>query len=332
MVKRLLPLVAIAFFIQTSGLLAWNIFPNLGDERAGTASMQFLKLGAGAKAAAMGNSMSANPDGAFGLYWNPATLVWAGKAEVAVSHNFWVVDINYDFVGYSMKFGDDAAFGASALFLGTNEMNVTDEYHPFGTGETFGFSDVAFGLSYSQRLTDYFSFGGTAKYAQESLDDLKMHGFLLDLGTYYQTNFHGTSFAVTLTNFGQQVKPDGGYTYVNPSGEEIPKSYQSFSPPTIFRIGMTANLMNNGGSAWLASVQLDHPTDNAEAFVFGTEYGIGNMLFLRGGYRTNSDSQDFSLGTGIKLNIGAMDGELDYAFAFVGDLGHSNLFSFRWGF
>ncbi len=332
MVKRLLAVIIVLILSQAPALRAWNIFPNLGDERAGTASMQFLKLGAGARAAAMGNSMSANPDGAFGLYWNPATLVWINKVEIAASHNAWVVDVNYDFVGASMKLGDDAAIGASAVYLGTGKMNVTDEYHPFGTGETFGFSDMAFGLSFSQRLTDYFSFGATAKYAQESLDDLKMQGFLLDLGTYYQTNYRGTRFAVTLTNFGQQIKPDGGYTYTNPSGEEIPKTYQSFSPPTVFRIGVTTELLNNGHGKWQASIQLDHPTDNAEAFVFGTEYGIGDMIFLRGGYRSNSDAQHFSLGAGCKLNIGAMEGELDYAFSFVGDLGNSNLFSFRWGF
>jgi hypothetical protein len=159
-----------------------------------------------------------------------------------------------------------------------------------------------------------------------------MRGFLLDLGTYYQTNFHGTSFAVTLTNFGQQVRPDGTYSYMNPSGEEIPKSYQSFSPPTVFRIGVRADLLDNDTGRWQASIQLDHPTDNAEAFVFGTEYGLSDMLFLRGGYKANSDAQNFSLGAGVKLNIGAMDGEFDYAFSFVGDLGNANLFSFRWGF
>jgi hypothetical protein len=90
--------------------------------------------------------------------------------------------------------------------------------------------------------------------------------------------------------------------------------------------------MKAGPNLWSASVQLDHPTDNAEAFVFGTEYGISQMLFLRGGYRFNSDSKSYSLGAGLKLAIGGIDGELDYAFADVGDLGNSNVFSFRWGF
>jgi hypothetical protein len=331
MVREFLSAVIMVAFLASSSQ-AWNIFPNLGDERAGTASMQFLKLGAGAKAAAMGGCMSANPNGAFGLYWNPATLVWTTKTEGAFSHNSWVADINYEFAGVSLKFGDDRAIGASIIYLGTSDMEITDEYHPFGTGETFGYSDMAFGLSFSQRLTDYFSFGATARFAQENIDDLHMRGFLLDLGTYYQTDFHGTRFAVTLSNFGQQVKPEGTYEYINPTGEIIPKTYQSFSPPTVFRIGVATDLMKAGPNLWSASVQLDHPTDNAEAFVFGTEYGISQMLFLRGGYRFNSDSKSYSLGAGLKLAIGGIDGELDYAFADVGDLGNSNVFSFRWGF
>jgi hypothetical protein len=139
MVRKICGIVLLLVLAPASAALAWNIFPNLGDERAGTASLQFLKLGAGAKAAAMGNSMTANPDGAFGLYWNPATLVWTRKAEIAVSHNVWVVDVSYDFIGYSMKLGEDAAIGASVLFLGTDRMNVTDEYHPFGTARLSAF-------------------------------------------------------------------------------------------------------------------------------------------------------------------------------------------------
>jgi hypothetical protein len=319
--------------------LAWTIFPNLGDERAGTASMQFLKLGAGARAAAMGNSVASDVDGGFGLYWNPATLVWGQNKEVALSHNFWVNDISYDFAGISVKLGDDRALGASVIYLGTPDMNVTDEYHPYGTGEKFGFADFAFGLSFCQRLTEYFSFGATGKYAQEGLENLRMKGFLLDLGTYYQTNFHGTRFAVTLSNFGQQVKPGGSYVYTNPTGERIPKSYQSFSPPTIFRIAMATDVINHDNSRLQTCIQLDHPTDNSESFSFGTEYGLNKSLFLRFGYkdlfRIGSDTrniQSYSLGFGINARLFSTDCGIDYAFSSLGDLGKSNTFSFQWSF
>jgi long-subunit fatty acid transport protein len=309
---------------------SWTIFPKLGDERAGTAAMQFLKLGAGAKAAGMGNAVAALADDGFNLYWNPAGLVWSDKRQLALSHNFWVVDLSYDFVGYSMKIGEDQAIGASFIYLGSPEMNVTDEYHPYGTGEKFGFADIAVGISFSQRLTDYFSFGATIKYAQENIENLKMSGMLLDLGTYYQTSFRGTRFAVTLSNFGQQVKPAGSYQYLNPTGEIINKNYQSFSPPTIFRIGLATDVWSSDRDKWQATFQLDHPTDNAEALSMGTEYSFNKMIFFRGGYKFDNDTQTYSLGLGISLD--AINSRLDYAFNSISDLGQSNIFSFHWSF
>lgn len=321
-------------FVLGGNAKAWNIFPNLGDERAGTASMQFLKLGAGARAAAMGNAVAASTLDAYGLYWNPAAVVWTDGQQLALSHNLWVVDINYSFMGFSTKWGDDRAIGFTAVYLGTADMDVTDEYHPYGTGEKFGFADFALGLTVSQRLTDYFSFGATVKYAQESLENLRMRGGLLDLGTYYQTNYHGTSFAVTLSNFGQQFKPGGSYNYTNLSGEIIPKSYQSFSPPAVFRIAATTDLLNRNRNSniWKASLQLDHPTDNAESFSMGTEYGFNQNLFLRGGYKLNNDSQSYSLGLGLKFKMLSTNGGLDYAFSALGPLGNANIFSFYWSF
>lgn len=331
---------AVKYWITISAVLvslvnvssAFNPFPNLGDERVGTASMQFLKLGAGARAAAMGNSIAAMTIDGYSLYWNPAGLVWGGDRQLAISHNMWVVDVNYDYFGYGMKFGTEQAIGISVLYLGTDRMNVTDEYHPFGTGETFGYADAAVGLTYSRRLTGYFSFGATFKYAQENIEDLTSRGILLDLGTFYQMDYLRTRFAVTMTNFGQQIKPGGSYIYTNLTGDEIEKSYQSFSPPNTFRLALAMDIMNQGMNIWQASFQLDHPTDNAENLSFGTEYAMNDLLFLRGGYKLDSDNQSYSLGVGLKVNFLSTETMFDYAFITVGDLGNSNMFSFHWSF
>ena len=79
-------------------------------------------------------------------------------------------------------------------------------------------------------------------------------------------------------------------------------------------------------------MQLDHPTDNAETFSLGTEYGLSKTLFLRGGYKLGNDTQSYSVGLGLKVNIFSTNSSLDYAFAGVGNLGHSNTFSFQWSF
>ncbi len=330
-VKYLILLLAFSV-LSVNSAYSFNLFPNLGDERVGTASMQFLKLGAGARAAALGNSVAAMSIDGYSLYWNPAGLVWGGDRQLALSHNIWVVDVSYDYLGYGMKIGTEQAIGLSVIYLGTDRMNVTDEYHPFGTGETFGYADVAVGLSYSRRLTGYFSFGTTLKYAQENIENLTSRGILLDIGTYYQMDFRRTRFAATLSNFGQQVKPGGSYIYTNLTGEEIEKSYQSFSPPNTFRIAVAVDVLNQNTNLLQASFQLDHPTDNAEHFSLGAEYSFSDMIFARGGYKLNYDTQNFSLGAGLKVGFLSTETMLDYAFISLGDLGNSNLFSFHWSF
>jgi hypothetical protein len=335
MVARMFKIITVLMVIAVlfaGQAYSFNLFPNLGDERVGTSSMQFLKLGAGARAAALGNSVGAMTTDGYSLYWNPAGFIWGGEKQLALSHNYWVVDVNYDFVGYGMRLNDDQAIGVSMLYLGTDKMNVTDEYHPYGNGQTFGYADVAFGLTYSRRLTGYFSFGATVKYAQENIENLTTRGYLLDMGTYYQMDYRRTRFAVTLTNFGQQIGPEGSYIYTNLAGEQIEKSYQTFSPPTTFRLALATDIMTTDINMWQVSFQLDHPTDNAEYFSLGTEYGINDIVFLRSGYKFNSDTQSFSIGGGLKVNILSTEAMLDYAFITVGDLGNSNMFSFHWSF
>ena len=92
------------------------------------------------------------------------------------------------------------------------------------------------------------------------------------------------------------------------------------------------NVVSDGMHVWQATAQLDHPTDNAESFSLGTEYGFNKTLFLRGGYKLNNDTQNYSLGLGVKMKLLTTDGAFDYAFASVGDLGYSNTFSFIWSF
>ncbi len=126
------------------------------------------------------------------------------------------------------------AFGVALTSLTTADMPVTTEFAPFGTGEYFGFGDLASAVTYSRRMTDQFSFGGTVRYVEETLDKLKMRGVMIDLGTYYWTGLGSTRFAVAVSNFGNQMAPDGDVVLI---GKRTKSDWQSFSPPTVFRIG-----------------------------------------------------------------------------------------------
>ena len=140
-------------------------------------------------------------------------------------------------------------------------MPVTTEFQPYGTGAYFKYGDLAFAATYARRMTDNFSFGVSVKFIDETLAQLSMRGVLIDLGTFYWTGLGTTRFAVSVSNFGGQLTPSGSVNLVD--GTTV-SSFQSFSPPTIFRIGFAFEPYQDNANKLTASAQLNHPADNSE--------------------------------------------------------------------
>jgi hypothetical protein len=305
-----------------------QLFPVLGDQRAGISTAQFLKIGVGGRAAALGESFIAISDDASALYWNPAGLAQFNKNQLIISHNIWVADINHDFIGAVYHLDSENSFGASLTAVTMDDMPVTTEFAPFGTGEYFSFTDIAISLSYARRMTDQFSFGGTVKYVEETLDKLKMRGVMIDLGTFYRTGLGSTRFAVTVSNFGAELAPDGDVVLI---GNRTNSEWQSFAPPTIFRVGFAFEPYETEEHRITTSIQLNHPNDNSENIVLGAEYAWQKMFFLRGGYKFNVDEQNYSFGLGLNVPLSIAEFTLDYAFTNFQRLGSAHRFSIMLG-
>lgn len=322
MIKKIYILV-ILFFI-TNSVTEAQLFPILGGQRAGISTAQFLKIGVGGRAAALGESFVAISDDASALYWNPAGLAQFSENQVIFSHNIWLVDINHDFLGAVYHLDADNSFGVSLTSLSMDKMPVTTEFAPFGNGEFFTFSDIALSVSYARRMTEQFSFGGTVKYIEETLDKLKMRGVMMDIGTYYRTGLGSTRFAVAVSNFGAELAPDGEVVLI---GNRKQSEWQSFAPPTMFRIGFALEPYQDDQHKLTTSIQLNHPNDNSENVSLGVEYSWSKMLYLRGGYKINVDEQDYSFGAGINVPISIAQFSFDYAYANFERLGSAHRFS-----
>jgi len=323
-------ILIISFFILFAFSNSFaQLFPTLGGQRAGISTAQFLKIGVGGRASALGDAFVAIANDASALYWNPAGLVQFKDDQVIFSHNQWVVDINHDFLGGVYHLGNNYAFGLALTGLSMDDMPVTTEFAPFGNGQFFTFGDVAIALTYSQKMTDKFSFGATVRYMEETLDKLKMRGVMIDLGTYYWTGLGSTRFAVTVSNFGAELAPDGDVVLV---GKRKKSDWQSFAPPTMFRIGFAFEPYESAEHKVTTSIQLNHPNDNSENFAVGVEYTWNKILFLRGGYKFNVDEQDYSFGAGLNVPISIANFTLDYAFSNFNRLGTVHRFSIILGF
>jgi long-subunit fatty acid transport protein len=315
---------AIAFLIFLTSLTYAQLFPVLGSQRAGISTAQFLKISVGARAVGMADAYVANATDASALYWNPAGLVQFKENQIILSHTEWFVDIKHDFVGSVYHLSRNDAIGLSLTALYTDDMEITTETQPYGTGRYFKYIDLALGLSYARRMTNQFSFGITLKYIEETIDVLKMRGLLFDLGTFYWIGLGTSRFGVSISNFGADLAPKGEVTLL--TGEKI-SNFQSFAPPTMFRFSFAVEPIMNETHKLTTAIQLNHPNDNAENFGIGVEYGFKESFFIRGGYKINADEQNLTFGTGVAVKTGPININIDYAYAKFTRLGNTHRFS-----
>ena len=316
------------FFIHQ--VLYAQLLPNLGGQRAGTSSAQFLKIGVGPRAEALAQAYVAIADGAEALFYNPAGISLSSENEILFSNTQWVVDIQLEYLGLIYHLDRVNTVGLAITYLHTEDMEETTELSPYGTGNYFRYADALIGLSYSRKMTNKFSFGFSGKYMHETLAELTMTSFLFDLGTYYKTGWKSVRFAVTVTNFGRNMAPSGSFTYKNLNNEQVLiNNFQKFPPPILFRIGIAGEFYQSENHMVTGSIQLNHPNDNVENIDIGLEYWWREIFALRGGFASARPEEDFSTGFGLRIPVKGIGIGVDYSFTNFGRLGYVNRFALK---
>jgi hypothetical protein len=317
-------ILLLLILVLINGSAKSQLIPNLGGQRTGTSSLQFLKIGSSARATGMGESFVAVSDDISALNYNPAGLVLFNENGLMFTHTVWFVDTRLEHLGGVYHFGGNNALGISVNSLSTEDMKVTTEFNPEGNGDYFRYYDLSAGLSYARKFTDQFCFGITLKYVEESMGELKMRTVLGDLATYYKTGLGTTRFAVVISNFGAQVAPTGSVDLINGRTAD---SFQKFPPPTVFKIGFAFEPWMNKNNRITTSIQLNSPNDNAENLSLGAEYAYKDFFMIRGGYKINVDAETYSLGAGFKVPVSFAKVSLDYSLAQYSELGFSHRLS-----
>lgn len=319
-------LVHIALLLAVTLPARAQLLPAMGGERAGTSGFQFLKIPVDARSAALGQAIVATGNDVSALYWNPALAAWSPGLQAGLHHTAYYVDVTLDYAGVIWPVpGTNMTLGASLQTLDSGEMDVTTEFQPFGTGQTFRLIDVAAGLSFAQRLTDLFSYGVTSRFVRESVAGLSATTVVFDLGFRYAVGTTGLTMAVALRNFGLDGRPSGSLSrpVIADPPVAVEEDFETLTPPTSFHLGVAYDVLPAGPEhALQVSAQLDNPNDNAETWSMGVEYGWRDLLYLRTGYRFGIEEYTTpSAGVGVQIPVTGTLLRFDYGFGRLERLG-----------
>lgn len=303
--------------------------------KVGTTSAQFLKIGAGARAVAMGGAYTGVSDDIYSTYWNPAGIAGTeGNGQVAFNHAEWLADVTYDYAAGSFTLPEVGTMFVTLTSLGVPEEKVRTESYPEGDGRYWDASSISMGIGFARKLTDRFSIGFQAKYVKESIWNTSASGFGLDVGTYYITPFNDLVIGASISNFGTKLQLDGRDIQFNtdPNGDiqtgpnNIPAKYAmtSYDMPLIFKIGLAMDVVKTRFIKIKTAVDAAHPNDNNEYVNAGVELGYDEMIFVRGGYRTlflKDSEQSYTFGAGLKYEVAqGLKVTVNYAYADYGRL------------
>jgi hypothetical protein len=275
----------------------------------------------------MGGAFVAVANDPTSIYWNPAGIAGLVRKNVTLSHSEWPADINYEYLAAIFpveRLGGSIGIQFGALYT---DINETTELQPFGTGQTFSYTDFVGGLTYARRFTDKLLIGGTLKFVHENLGvdvgGTTINTWLVDVGSIYYIGFGSLRIGVALANFGPDFSPNG--KYFSPAGEV--REWDSANPPTQFRWGVAWEPIETKTMMLTTALEVSQPADNQQALKAGLEWTIQRVLALRTGYDFNADEIKWSAGAGARATLGTTQGTVDYAFSDGGVLGGIHQFS-----
>jgi len=292
-------------------LAVWSGNSLAGTAQTGTTSLNFLKLGVGARATAMGGAFSAISDDASACFWNPAGLSDVPPLEVFFMHNRWIADISQSAASVTFDV-PYVRMGVSMNYfnMGELERRTGNSVEPEGVFIPF---DLALGVSAAYQVNPDISAGVTTRFLHESLDSETARAVLFDIGIKSRTMIPGLTAAISVRNLGTEIK------YVT----------EGYEAPRLVALGAAyRKTLPWSGNALLVSAEIVSPNDNDTRIALGAEYSFREFLFGRAGYRSGLENEDFSFGFGVSY----LKLRFDYGFVPYSDLGNSHRFSLFYGF
>ena len=305
-----------------------------GSSQAGTSAAEFLTLGADARAAGMGNAVSAAADDATALYWNPADLAGLHYRHATFTHSPSYQSTFDDFLAYAQPIDVRSgtgrerdlvpeqlgAVGASIQYQNAGRIAEVDNTGA-ATGNSFTPQDFAATVGWGAELFRGLDAGISVKYVSSQIEAAAATG-AADFGARWRTQIPGTEIGYALSAVLRNV---GAPLKFRDASDPLPTSVvigQALHPLKSLTIDVDANA----------------PRDGTPYVSFGAEWRApmtqGLTASLRAGYDGRLNSSDIGGAAGIAFGAGLGFQRIgfDYAWTPAGGLGDTQRLTLSYRF
>ena len=270
-------------------ILVWG--ESEGRTSARQVGFVLLREGVGARAAAMGEAYTAVAGDQTAAFWNPAGVAAMRGKDFLLAHHRSFQSIQQAYAGWAYGNGRRGlALSVGIHSAGGLETRTGPSAEPLGT---FGLYEINAGFSYAQRIGERMYAGASVRALHETIGPEGASGVAADVGLLYRMPVEGVTVGAVCRNWGRMGPLDR---------ERVPL-------PRTFRIGAAL-----ARGALAGSVDLRFPERGGRGLHAGVEYGVRQAFFLRGGYRSGSETRDVSFGVGLQRR----NWRFDYAYVPTG--------------
>jgi len=323
-------------------------------------SNEFLSIGVGGRALAMGGAQAASVMDATAGFWNPAGLTGiAGDLEIAAMHTEYFAGIaKYDYGCLAAKIDATRTVAFSIIRFGVDDIPDTSELIDasgninYDRLKSFSVGDYGFFFSYALKAkTPGLRFGGSAKIIHRKAGDFaKAWGFGLDAGAQYDKGkwtFGLMAKDITSTFNGWSFNTEKLAPVFAQTNNEIPQNSlevtlpklilgAAFKTPITQKISIQAEINTDITFDGKRNVPIASDPISVDPHL-GLEVGYNNLVFVRGGVNNIQKVKDFdgststimqpSMGIGLRLS----NLSIEYALTNIGsqETLYSNVFSLK---
>lgn len=177
-------------------VLATALVTPLAGDAASRHAGEFMAVGGGARALALGNAYVAMAEDATAGYWNPAGLAYLPDREAHLMHaERFGGQVQHDYLAWARPGPRAWGFACTVTRVGVSDIPYTvlqDPSRPMGpenrpvVASLESSADYVAYVSAGRRLGRRVAAGGSAKAVYRTISGFRAHGAGIDLGLRYQ--------------------------------------------------------------------------------------------------------------------------------------------------